>query len=108
MAMMNDTFFTNNEFMNLANLQMGGLTNLVNIPSINGINLSMIMQQHHFGQRLPSYVCPPEAIKLSAQESALHHLAPKKPERTSETKLFRRAAFHVAIAYHIHLKKVWR
>ena len=79
MAMMNDTFFTNNEFMNLANLQMGGLTNLVNIPSINGINLSMIMQQHHFGQRLPSYVCPPEAIKLSAQSRLCIILLPKNP-----------------------------
>jgi len=105
MAMMNQTFFTSNEFMNLANLHMGGIPNMAGASNINGLNLSAIMQQHHFGQRLPSYVCPPEAMRMSTQESLVQQ-AQKKVERTSETKLFRRAAFHVAIAYHIHLKKV--
>jgi hypothetical protein len=32
--------------------------------------------------------------------------APKNPDKPSNSKLFKRAAYHVAIAYHIHLKKV--
>lgn len=98
MALMNQNFFTNNEFMNLAQLHNLGL------PNINNLNLNVLMQ-HQFGQRLPSYVCPPEAMRMSAQEQA-HQAAQKKVERSSDTKLFRRAAFHVAIAYHIYLKKV--
>lgn len=94
--------------MNLANLQMGGLSNLSALPNMGGLNLNLMMQ-HQFGQKLPSYVCPPEAMRMSNQADSARQATQtfaRNQDKSSENKLFKRAAFHVAIAYHIHLKKV--
>jgi hypothetical protein len=92
---------------NLHNLSgLNALQNMNLLGPLGNMNFNMMMQ-HQFGQKLPSYVCPPEALMRMNNPDLSQPMQPqRKLEKTSENKLFKRAAFHVAIAYHIHLKKV--
>lgn len=69
------------------------LQTLSNMNNMN-LNLSMLMQGQ-MGQKIQSYPV-----------TDTRHVESQKKEKAPESKLFKRAAFHVAIAYHIHLRKV--
>lgn len=80
-----------NAYPGLNNIQ--SLNALTNLNTMN-LNLSLLMQ-NQIGQKMPAY--PVADTRYTDSQ---------KKEKTPESKLFKRAAFHVAIAYHIHLRKV--
>lgn len=132
----NQPFFMSNNPMNYANLShiQSALPNLnpaLN-PSLNPLaginfNINMMMLQPQFGDRIPPYQVPQEAMMRlgggagfggMGNAAGVGHIAPgmntlefmsalqQVQQKDKPNKLFKRASFHVAIAYHIHLKKV--